>query len=275
MSKYQSKLVSADHLKIVDAKAGKMWIIKSDTTVSANIINLGHWAWEHVEIFKHLVPKNGLFVDLGAYIGHHSVAMLNYLDSNGFVISVEGSPKYAEILENNLQMQKKGNYKVLNIAISDVEGRIQIPDVDTSSNSNFGSLSFLDEAPSKNQVEIQTQTLDNIMLDLPEKKVSLIKMDIQSYEYFAIKGAQTTILNDRPFLFIEISPYLMKSKAKYDYRSIYLNLMSKNYVIFNLLGGFIDKNWAFDPLDYVEGHEWDILAVPREKLPMLDKMPWM
>ena len=55
------------------ARAGHLVTMRNDITVGENIRTLGHWAWDHVEIFQALMADKGTFVDLGAYIGHHSV----------------------------------------------------------------------------------------------------------------------------------------------------------------------------------------------------------
>jgi FkbM family methyltransferase len=259
----------------VSARCGELYVISSDQTVSKDIIELGHWAWDHVDIFKSILKDGQVFVDVGAFIGHHSVAILNAFQGAVPVVSIEGQPDYAHILELNLNHQKFDNYRVINAVASNVVGFIEVPTVNLKGQSNFGSLSYV---MSNYKSGISTITIPQTTLDLElqnELLIGLIKIDVQTFELFVLQGALQVIKQSFPSIFVEISPKLMKSGLGYDYRSIYSLLVSFGYYLFDVYGNQITLNLIRNPDDYPEGFEWDILAIHQSKLKITRKIPWM
>jgi FkbM family methyltransferase len=271
-----SSLINLDKdCDLVNAKAGMLYVIQNDTAVSHNIRHIGHWAWEHVEIFKSLSRKHGTFVDVGAFLGHHSVAMLNWKSGNGQVISVEGQPQIAELCANNLKLQEYSNWCVIE-SMADSEPRLyEIPVQNFELKKNFGSLSLISpQADFGNKFfEVESNSLDNLLVGLTE--IDLIKFDVQYAELFALRGASRILSMFKPNLFIEISPHYMKTKGNYDYRSIYNYLTGFGYQLFDLLGEPIGLGRSASPLLYEADFEWDVIAVHESKLQTLKLVPWL
>jgi len=260
---------------LTQARAGKLYVIRNDSTVSQNIREIGHWAWEHIEIFKSLSKVEGTFVDVGAFIGHHSVAMLNWKSGSGQVISIEGHPQIAELCASNLKLQEYSNWHVIESMADSASKEYEIPVQDFKVNNNFGSLSLISPQVEfgNNFFKVTSNSLDNLLVGLTE--VDLIKFDVQYAELFALRGASKLLLKYKPNLFIEVSPNFMKAKGNYDYRSIYNFLTGFGYQIFDLLGRPIGFDRSGSPLDYEPDLEWDVVAVHESKLGILKHVPWL
>lgn len=259
----------------VNAWAGEMFVISTDQTVSKDIKVLGHWAWDHVEIFKSLLEEGDTFVDVGAFIGHHSVAILNAFRNRVRVVSVEGQVEYARILKMNLDLQRFPNFRVLHVVASSKAGYCDVPIVDLNSNLNFGSLSYAEVGE---EFGAEKSSVPQIKLDTElsiEKSVGLIKIDVQTFELFVLQGSLEILNRDFPHLFVEISPYLMMTGAEYDYRRIYSLLIGNGYLLFDVLGNQLSVDLIRDPFSYPRGLEWDIVAIHSTKIKVYKKIPWM
>lgn len=263
------------NLTLVNAWAGQIYVITEDKTVSKDIISLGHWAWAHVEIFKALLQVGQTFVDVGAFIGHHSVAILNAFKGKVRVISIEGQADYARILRLNLVLQNLDNFRLIHAVASNEIGSTQVPSVNLERGLNFGSLSYVatGEEFGKETIPVRQTTLDQELKN--EKTIGLIKIDVQTFELYVIQGSLQILIRDLPNLFIEISPKLMKFGPGYDYRRIYSRLVSLGYLLFDVLGNQLPAELIRNPDHYPEGLEWDIVAIHKNNLNLLRKIPWM
>lgn len=264
-----------EDVELVQAKAGKIYVIRNDSTVSQNIREIGHWAWEHIEIFKSLSQVDGTFVDVGAFLGHHSVAMLNWKSGSGQIISIEGQPQIAELCAINLKLQKNSNWCVIE-SMADSESReYEIPMEDFKIQNNFGSLSLISPQIEfgSNFFQVTSNSIDHLLEGHTE--IDLMKFDVQYAELYALRGSSKLLQKHKPNLFIEVSPNFMKTKANYDYRSIYNFLTGFGYQLFDLLGKPIGLERSGSPIRYEPDFEWDIIAVHESKLRILKRVPWL
>ncbi|MDR1200121.1 MAG: FkbM family methyltransferase [Tannerellaceae bacterium] len=88
--------------------------------------------------------------------------------------------------------------------------------------SKNGNSSFLPAYSDNKTEEVVVTTID---LECKDKKIGIIKMDIEGFEYYAIEGALETIKRDKPVLlisiyhtgkdFFEIPPMIKKCVPEY------------------------------------------------------------
>lgn len=147
---------------------------------------------------------NGLYVDVGAHHGNHSIYFEKFCNSEK-VISIEGNPFNFNYLKMNITQNKCKNI-LFNIIVSDKENEtltIQYDMINTGSSMVVNSTDT-----NKNHINNTTTTLDNLLKN--EENISLIKLDIENYEYYALLGAQNIINKHRPVIIIELhrnNPY--------------------------------------------------------------------
>ena len=70
-----------------------------------------------------------------------------------------------------------------------------------------------------NLIQNTTNTLDNLLKN--EENISIIKLDIENYEYYALLGAQNIINKHRPVIVIELH-------KKNPYYNEIINFLDKN-----------------------------------------------
>jgi FkbM family methyltransferase len=258
----------SDQLLVTDAAEGRFVVIANDVGISRAILDTGCWAAPDVALFKRLIEPGDTVFDIGANIGHHSVVFSKLAGDSGSVISVEPQAFLFNVLCANLAVNKCSNTRACQVALGDHEGWTQMLPVDYGREGNFGALGLSVHADWLTGERVRLATLDGMAADFGSSVVSFIKIDVQTFELFVLRGGTRTLTQHNPTLFIEISPYWMRKMNDYDYREIYRFLVSLGYQIY-------DKRLRLVDIERVvegdENTEWDVLAMkgrPRPRLPI-------
>ena len=155
--------------------------------------------------FMDAVDTKGDLLDVGANIG-----IMSYHLSKTFadrkILAIEPVPSNLEVLIKIKENFKLDNVEVIPIAVGDednqeiemilpINGKVKMQGLahvvhDTITEWNSGE-----------KFKITSETLDKIAGD---HKISGIKMDIENYEFFALKGAQQILDRDHPIVYLEL-----------------------------------------------------------------------
>ncbi|MCB2262719.1 MAG: FkbM family methyltransferase [Candidatus Thiosymbion ectosymbiont of Robbea hypermnestra] len=168
--------------------------------------------------FPHKNKNKTLAIDVGANIGNHSIFMRSFLSDH--LIAIEPNPEVLPILRRNLAKNIE-DYTIYNRAVGDAEGTatIAVPDKERNnaglarvlSHDGHGKreTSTLDPFIDKwSRYEIEVSTLDSILEEWREGRdegyeVSVIKIDVEGMESAVLTGAENTISDHRPNIFVE------------------------------------------------------------------------
>lgn len=188
-------------MTIVDTRYGPMRIIDSDSIVSKSLKIYGEWAESEIDLLKNLVSPGDCVVDVGAFIGTHTVALAKAAGTNGKVYSFEPRREIFQVLSSNIELNRLDNIVSFNFGLGDSATTIAIGILNLELGDNFGGLALNsqenDEAgPTYN---VSVITLDSLNL----VDVKFIKLDVEGMEGQVIRGARETILRSRPFIFTE------------------------------------------------------------------------
>jgi FkbM family methyltransferase len=137
------------------------------------------------------------FLDIGALDGDASVMFLQYKPSR--IFAYEPASLNYQLLLKTIELQKNDKIYAVKKGIGDKETTMEFNVDSTYSGANtlLNNLSI-----NKGQTEtIEVTTIDK---ENQDKKIGLIKMDIEGFEYYAIKGGAETIKRDKPVLLISI-----------------------------------------------------------------------
>ena len=154
------------------------------------------------------LPPNGVFLDVGANIGSISLPVCR-ARPDVKVICAEASRFVFEYLEQNISINNIQNCTLINKAISDQDNKTIA--FYTSDLFGKGSMAV---SKNKNTESIQTITLDTLIIQLGLNHVNLIKIDIEGYELFALKGLRS-VLNSKnaPDIIFEFIDYAEESNS--------------------------------------------------------------
>lgn len=218
-------ILNTHKMKIIKGRNGKeIAILETDNCICKFVEQSGRLDHDRnmLPILLSHIPINGIVLDIGGFIGDHTIAYLNKVGENGIVYAFEPYIKAFECLEFNLKDYK--NVKAFNYALGNSEDYISIEIVETNDGMNF----------IKEGNEVRITKLDTISQNFT--KLDFIKIDCEGYELEVLKGGQHTIQKFKPKMLIEINEMTLNRQgikrediyewldtAGYIYHNIYAN----------------------------------------------------
>ena len=135
-----------------------------------------------------ILKTGDTFVDLGANEGFFSIIASNLVGVNGKVICIEPQSRLQKILVRNIKENNAFCIEMYQRIISDSVGVASLtlsPDTNTGSSGLFRVTKYNTETEDVIQL-----TLQKFLSQFNLKKINLIKIDIESFEYEAILGSK-------------------------------------------------------------------------------------
>lgn len=127
-------------------------------------------------------------VDIGAHIGYYSLIFAKLVGPSGMVYAFEPDPTNFSILQKNIKLNGYNNVVMLNKAVTERTGRLNLYVSDGSA----GDHKTYNSDEHRKTLEIDGVALDDLLMG---KKVDFIKMDIQGAEGGALKGMTSILAN--------------------------------------------------------------------------------
>lgn len=227
MTKYRNVLTQTDF--------GPMIININDDTIGMCISRYGYWGAGDIVLIQSILTKlyadkeHMCLLDIGTNIGTHTLAFAKFPFRNVTVHAFEAQREIFYMLAGTIALNNLSNVHCHHAAVSNKGNQeIQIPKVDYSSHSNFGSFEierakYSDTADmyiANSSEPVKTICIDDMNLS----DVRLLKIDVEGMEDKVIEGARKTIESNRPVVFLEM--------FKTDFPPIRDFLHSLDYVIF-------------------------------------------
>jgi FkbM family methyltransferase len=142
------------------------------------------------QLLRKILFRGAVVVDAGANIGIYSQFLSRCVARTGVVHSFEPSPENFERLQ--VATRNLVNVRLSRAAVGECSGRSQLY---VSDKLNVDHRTYIAEGDSRDSVPIDIVALDDYFK--PGERVDLIKMDIQGYEFHALRGA-TRLLEENP-----------------------------------------------------------------------------
>jgi len=153
-------------------------------------------------------------IDIGANIGYYSILASRLIGSEKRVFSFEPQVSMVSKLRRNIELNALRNVKVFPFALSDAPGTVtfHVPPEGTEA---LGSMHANGRFEVVKTVEVETQRLDDVMSNLGNPKIGLIKMDAEGAELPILRGATQLLSSpDKPVLIFEANE---KNCKPFDY----------------------------------------------------------
>ena len=176
-------------------------------TVDMWIARNGNWEPSVSKALIENMPKDGIFLDIGANIGYHSLFMASYSKGQEKIYTFEPIKRLHHQLEKSIAVNNFSNITSYNIALGDCDRDSQTIYIREE---NIGGSSLLiypnlEYVNVKETEKVNIRSLDKFFKE--DFKVNLIKIDVEGYEYEVLKGGSKLLENNHPTLVIEFSPY--------------------------------------------------------------------
>lgn len=179
-------------------RAGKFWVPDAEELQIAALQNGDGWQLDRLDMCIRLVPRDRrrVAIDGGAHVGTWTVAMARYFSK---VIAFEPAPDTFECLRLN---------------VDEADGRRLIPSEIVLTQAALGDvrrsgLGMSDDGRyhggnTGGRFIEGTGTVEMMMIDqLNIDALDFLKLDVEGYEWHALKGAERTIEQFRPLVLIE------------------------------------------------------------------------
>lgn len=157
-------------------------------------------------MFLDMLKNEGVFLDIGANIGVMTY-FLSKKNTDSEVFSFEPMPSNLRVLKKIITRYKLDNVKLMPIALGNETGEVEmvLPKVDDV---NMHGLSHVvhDSITDFNEGDhfnVPIKRLDELT-ELSGKRVSGIKIDVENFEYFVLKGANEILKKDHPLVYAEL-----------------------------------------------------------------------
>lgn len=232
-----------NNIQIIEARYGKMMVHKLDRYLSKSFIEYGEFSEGEVLVFKSIITKDHIVVDVGANIGAHTVVFGKLAKK---VYAFEPQKNIFHILCGNVALNELHNVECFNLACGD-GCEVPYADIDLTRYNNMGAVSLLN-------IEKSEKTIPTIRLDIP---CHFLKIDVEGMELQVLQGAMPMISSCHPVVYLE-NDRPDKSKQLIEF----LNLLGyKCYwhstTLFNPDNYFANKNNIFGDVGSI-----NMLCVP-------------
>lgn len=149
------------------------------------------------EQFSRLEVGN-IVIDVGAHAGMFTVKAAKLVGDKGLVVAIEPEPRNLALLQRNIESHRLNNVKVISKAICDKATTLRLY---LQSHSGAHSLYH---SPG-NCIEVEADSLDNIVSDLGLDHVDFVKIDAEGAGLEVLRGAEKVLAS--PGIKLSIASY--------------------------------------------------------------------
>jgi FkbM family methyltransferase len=177
-----------------------IFIIFPNDAIAQHIKQGKQWEPHFKTVISYLISSGDTVIDAGANFGYNGILMGKQIGLNGSLISFEPQRIIYQQMCGNLILNNIFNAVTIQAALGD--GSISSTNM-APVNYNSDWVNIGDTSIGNGGEEVNIFKLDDLLVD----NINFIKLDVQGYELFTLKGAENHIKTFQPDLFIEIEPH--------------------------------------------------------------------
>jgi FkbM family methyltransferase len=145
-------------------------------------------------LLRQLLRPGDTIVDIGANVGSHAIPLAKSLGATTQVHAFEPHPRVFAQLQANARLNRLPNLYLYNLALGDRTGEVAFTDVRSDDYNRVlpngaGALT------------VPMTPLDDFA-PLADAPITLLKIDVEGYELFVLRGAEATLTRTQ-FLYLE------------------------------------------------------------------------
>ncbi len=183
--------------------------VNTKNLIDASIVYTGDYEPEIKAVFKGIIKPGDTVLDIGANIGFHTLYFSELVGPVGHVLAFEPIPVNYNVLKKNLALNKVKNVSLQTFALGEINEELNIY-IDPEPK-NPGAYNLFEKT--NNNTSIISRVGDEILRELDVNRVDFIKIDVEGYEQFVLKGLVQTISNYKPKIIYEYDKnYQLRTK---------------------------------------------------------------
>ncbi len=196
------------HLKpagvvLVEVQGSKMYVDSRDTGIAPFLLEWESYEKYETALFKRLVDKGMVVVDIGANIGYYTLLAAHLVGEEGKVFAFEPDPYNYSLLCRNIKVNGYRNVVPVQKAVSSKLGETKL----FLDRSNLGGHSLSEtNVDLRGTITVEATSLDDYFKNR-DWKIDVIKIDVQGLEMKVLEGMTNVInQNDNLKIIMEFWP---------------------------------------------------------------------
>ncbi|MFI7674798.1 FkbM family methyltransferase [Actinophytocola sp. NPDC049390] len=181
---------------------GPLRLPAEDTVVLPWLRRYGTWERDESLLVDLLLPRGGVFVDIGAHVGYFTVRALRHVGAAGTVVAIEPWQRVRDLLElnvaANVPAEVAAALTVVPAAAWDGDGPLRLALADDG---NSGD----NRVDAAGAVEITGVRIDGLSV-LADRRIDVVKCDAQGRDHVALAGMTGLFGARKPHVLVEFWP---------------------------------------------------------------------
>ncbi len=157
--------------------------------------------------FVDSIKKAGTIIDIGANIGFTTVLLAKKFPFST-VYAFEPMPANIKAMQKVISSFRLNNIIIIPEALGNEAGKVKMQ-MPVANHARMQGLSHViedstDANAAEEGITVSLQMLDNYTAIQNENSIAAIKIDVENFEYFVLKGGEQLIRKHRPIIFCEL-----------------------------------------------------------------------
>ena len=220
-------------------KEGITWLTNEDIGIFTTVDNYIEWSLISNGIYENEINKlirislkqGDNAIDIGSNIGLQSLRMAQCVGISGKVFSFEPLKYLQQKFERNMALNNVSCVTLFPYALSDIQGEADFK-IDTNT-WNQGTFSLSDTGNGSITQLVVIKVGDYVPEIKNADNISLIKIDVEGFEYKVLLGLKETLTIHKPRLIFEYDKNYWQ-KTDQDIDDCYSFLQSLNYTLYQI-----------------------------------------
>lgn len=202
-------------------RMGHRMVVPTSSSQSWRAAFTGEYDDEIIRFLTTHIDPGGLVLDIGASLGFYTIPLAVAARSLGArVLAIEPVPANCSFLRRNIVRNGLDkDVDVIGVALGSSASTVEIH-VEGSGAGNAAIADGVEPGEMKRHdtagragahTTVRVARLDD--LEIPERRCSLIKIDVEGYELHVLAGAEDFITTNRPVIFGEFSTEWLRSRG--------------------------------------------------------------
>ena len=221
----------------IHSKNGKTYWVETGDTLYAQRLQSGQYQSTNWTFAQTVIPQFRRAIDIGS---NNACNAIHYAERFDVVECFEPTPLAIELWKNTVRDNAVVNTRLYETALGERPTKTKI--ICHEKNGGHNHLSHYDKNPrahiknlNRATVDVEVRTLDSYNF----ADVDFIKIDVEGYEWFVLQGAETTLLQNRPVLQLEIVANQCR-KFNYEAEQMIEWLRERDYAVVSKRDGHLD-----------------------------------
>lgn len=218
----------------------------------------------HLYHLIQMLPKSGVFIDVGANVGEFTVAA-SAVAPFGHIYSIEPCTLVQPFLELNVRQNGLSNVTIDRHALSDRRGNAVLTFQSQTSASVTATQA---NAVGRTRIDVPAIPGDDLIASAHIERVDLVKIDVEGAESRVLSGFAELLARQRPLLVIEMDGHAQETGAGEEEVVELLSLSDYMVAEFGTDVRRVRIATLTSPRSAKSRrHNPNVLAIPRERLP--------